>query len=52
MRTNHDHQIRIAAAQTLFLLSGNRDLKAHDWTQSLKSLKPIVESLKLQVDVP
>ena len=43
--------IRVAAAQTLFIVTnGNANVKALDWGQTLRALKPTVEELRAQVD--
>ena len=39
-------QIRIAAAETLWITTGDEDLKLHDWSQPAKKLKATVESIK------
>ncbi|KAF2204679.1 hypothetical protein GQ43DRAFT_364104 [Delitschia confertaspora ATCC 74209] len=42
-------KIRIAAAETLWCLSNDQDLKRHDWSLSNKSLKPVAEGLKSRI---
>ena len=39
-------QIRIAAAETLWMLTKEDSLKLQDWSLPPKSLKPAVESIK------
>lgn len=39
-------KIRIAAAETLWITTGDEDLKLHDWSQPAKNLKATVESIK------
>lgn len=39
-------KIRIAAAETLWISTGDEDLKLHDWSQPAKNLKATVESIK------
>ncbi|KAJ4368106.1 hypothetical protein N0V83_006461 [Neocucurbitaria cava] len=39
-------KIRIAAAETLWVLTQEQDLMLHDWSLSWKSLKPIVDSMR------
>jgi hypothetical protein len=39
-------QIRITAAETLWILTHEEALKRHDWSLPAKSLKPAVEEIK------
>jgi hypothetical protein len=39
-------QIRITAAETLWFLTHEDDLKRHDWSLPSKSLKPAVDGIK------
>ncbi|KAH7063445.1 tubulin folding cofactor D C terminal-domain-containing protein [Macrophomina phaseolina] len=39
-------KIRVATAETLFLISANEDLKVHDWSQPSKNLKGVVDRIK------
>ncbi|OCL03190.1 hypothetical protein AOQ84DRAFT_392453 [Glonium stellatum] len=39
-------KIRIAAAETLWITTGDEDLKLHDWSRSPKNLKDVVEHIK------
>jgi len=38
-------EIRIAAAETLWLLTGDEGLKRHDWSLPSKRLKPAVADM-------
>ncbi|KAK0662000.1 Tubulin-folding cofactor D [Lasiodiplodia hormozganensis] len=42
-------KIRVAAAETLFVVSANGDLKGHDWSQPSKNLKSVADGIKAQV---
>jgi len=38
-------QIRIAAAETLFIVTADARLKPYDWSRAPKDLKPVVEEI-------
>lgn len=48
-RANANGQIRIAAAETLWILTQEEGLKRHDWSLPSKSLRPSVEEIKKAV---
>ena len=43
-------QIRVAAAETLFVVTRITSLKNYDWSHEAKSLKPAAAEVKKQVD--
>ncbi|OJD35564.1 beta-tubulin cofactor d [Diplodia corticola] len=42
-------KVRVAAAETLFVVSANEELKGHDWSQPSKNLKGIADGIKAQI---
>jgi len=42
-------KVRVAAAETMYVLCHTQELKLHDWTQSPKGLKEAVEKIKKTV---
>ncbi|KAL1628757.1 hypothetical protein SLS54_001445 [Diplodia seriata] len=42
-------KVRVATAETLFVVSANEELKGHDWSQPSKNLKGIADGIKAQV---
>ncbi len=49
--SNTQRQIRITAAETLWILTQTEDLKRQDWSLPPKTLKPAVDAIRLSLTV-
>lgn len=43
------HQIRVAAAETLFIVTADAELKEVEWSKAVKDLKDIISGTRSRV---